>query len=150
MTGDLEEEASAILDTIDQMGGMVPAIEAGYVQRQIEKAAYDHQMAVESGDRVVVGVNRFEDDVEAATDMKLLQIPRALEAKKEEELEALRRDRVNDEVERALDRVTSSAEGNENVVEAILEAVQVEATLGEVADRLRAVFGEYRDGATFR
>jgi methylmalonyl-CoA mutase N-terminal domain/subunit len=150
LTGDLEEEATAILDTIDRMGGMVPAIEAGYVQRQIEKAAYEHQMAVESGDRVVVGVNRFEDDVEAATDMKLLQIPPALEEKKEEELEALRRDRANDKVERALDRVTSSAEGGANVVEAILEAVQVEATLGEVADRLRAVFGEYRDGATFR
>jgi methylmalonyl-CoA mutase N-terminal domain/subunit len=150
MTGDLEEEASAILDTIEQMGGMVPAIESGYVQRQIETAAYDHQMAVESGERVVVGVNCFEDEAVGATDMALLQIPPALEEKKAEELEMLRRDRDGERVERALDRVTGAAEGAANVVEAILEAVTAEATLGEVADRLREVFGEYRDGATVR
>jgi methylmalonyl-CoA mutase N-terminal domain/subunit len=150
LTDDLEDEASAILDTIEQMGGMVSAIEAGYVQRQIEKAAYEHQMAVESGDRVVVGVNRFADEVEGATEMNLLQIPPALEAKKAEELAELRSGRDPDRVGRALDQVTSAAEGNENVVEAILGAVHEEATLGEVADRMRAVFGEYRDGATLR
>ena len=150
MTGDLEEEAWSILETLEQMGGMVPAIESGYVQRQIEKAAYDHQMAVESGERVVVGVNRFEEEAEGTTDMVLLQIPPALEAKKAEELETLRRDRDRDRVERALDKLTGAAEGTANVVEAILEAVQEEATLGEIADRLREVFGEYRDGATFR
>jgi len=150
MTGDLEEEASAMLETIEQMGGMVAAIEAGYVQRQIETAAYEHQMAVESGERVVVGVNRFEDEAEGATDMALLQIPPALEAKKAKELEELRRGRDGDRAAHALDRVTEAAEGTANVVEAILEAVRAEATLGEVADRLREVFGEYRDGATFR
>jgi methylmalonyl-CoA mutase N-terminal domain/subunit len=150
MTADLEEEASAILDAIEQMGGMVPAIEAGYVQRQIEKAAYEYQMAVESGDRVVVGVNRFEDEAEGASEMTLLQIPPALEEKKAAELVELRSSRDAGRVERALDQVTSAAEGNDNVVEAILGAVREEATLGEVADRMRAVFGEYRDGATFR
>jgi methylmalonyl-CoA mutase N-terminal domain/subunit len=150
MTAELEEEASTILDTIEQMGGMVSAIEAGYVQRQIEKAAYAHQMAVESGDRVVVGVNRFAEETEGATDMTLLQIPAALEAKKATELAELRSGRDAGRVERALDQVTSAAEGSGNVVEAILGAVHEDATLGEVADRMRAVFGEYRDGATYR
>ena len=88
MTADLEEEAGVLIDEIDKLGGMVAAIEAGYVQRQIEKAAYDHQLAIESGERPVVGIN---------------------------------------------------------CVEAIFEAVRQEATLGEVADRLREAFGEYRD-----
>jgi len=150
MTRDLEEEAWTILETIEQMGGMVSAIESGYVQRQIEKAAYEHQMAVESGERVVVGVTRFEEETAGETEMVLLQIPPGLEEKKADELEKLRLGRDRDRVERAFDKVTGAAEGTANIVEAIFGAVQEEATLGEVADRLREVFGEYRDGATFR
>lgn len=150
LTRELEEEAWALLETIDQMGGMVAAIEDGYVQRQIERSAYQHQMAVESGERVVVGVNRFADQDAGESKIAVLEIPPGLEEKKAEELARLREERDADQVDRALDDLAQAARGADNLVERILAAVRVQATLGEVADRLRAVFGEYRDPTVAR
>jgi methylmalonyl-CoA mutase N-terminal domain/subunit len=144
MTRDLEEGAVALIDEIDTLGGMVAAIEAGYVQRQIEKAAYAFQLEVESGARTVVGSNRFEDE-EPGAKISVLAIPDGLEERKAEELEALRRDRDNDAVAAALDTLHEAASSDANLVEAVFDAVKVEATLGEVADRLRDAFGEYQD-----
>lgn len=145
LTGDLEEEAAALIGEIDDLGGMVAAIEAGHVQRQIEKAAYAHQLAVESGERTVVGVNRFEEDEQTGASIEVLRIPEGLEERKADQLAALRKRRDAAAVERTLDAVTAAAESDDNLVEAILAAVAAEATLGEVADRMRVVFGEYRD-----
>jgi len=144
LTRDLEEEAAQLISDIDDLGGMVAAIESGHVQRQIEKAAYAHQLAVESGERTVVGVNRFDEDEEDA-EIAVLEIPEGLEARKAEELGALRKRRDNAAAGRALDAVSAAAQSDDNLVEAILAAVLSEATLGEVADRMRYVFGEYRD-----
>jgi methylmalonyl-CoA mutase N-terminal domain/subunit len=158
MTRDLEQEAAAMIEQIDTLGGMVAAIEAGHVQRQIEKAAYAHQLDVESGARTVVGVNRYIEEG-AGAEITVLEIPEGLEERKAAELAALRRERDNDAVAAALDVLHGAASRpgaptgvaapseEPNLVEAIFAAVRVEATLGEVADRLRDAFGEYRDTA---
>ena len=145
LTTDLEEEAAALIGEIDKLGGMVAAIEAGYVQRQIEKAAYDHQLAIESGERPVVGINCFEEEERSDPQIAVHEIPEGLEQRKAAELEAWRAERDSDAVARALDALHVSVSSDTNVVEAIFEAVKQEATLGEVADRLRDAFGEYRD-----
>ena len=145
LTTDLEEEAAVLIGEIDKLGGMVEAIEAGYVQRQIEKAAYDHQLAIESGERPVVGINCFEEEERSDPQIAVHEIPEGLEQRKAAELEAWRAERDSDAVARALDALHVSVSSDTNVVEAIFEAVKQEATLGEVADRLRDAFGEYRD-----
>ena len=145
MTRDLEEESTAILEAVDQLGGMVAAIEDGHVQREIEKSAYADQMAVEAGERVVVGINRFDEGDDGAAAIAVQEIPAGLEERKSEKLAELRRSRDKDAAERALDGLEHAARGTENLIGAILAAVQAEATLGEVADRMRHVFGEYRD-----
>ena len=145
MTTDLEEEAAVLIGEIDKLGGMVAAIEAGYVQRQIEKAAYGHQLEIESGERPVVGINCFEEEERSDPQIAVHAVPEGLEKRKAVELEAWRVERDSDAVERALDTLYASASSDGNVVEAIFEAVKQEATLGEVADRLRDAFGEYRD-----
>ena len=145
MTTDLEEEAAVLIGEIDKLGGMVAAIEAGYVQRQIEKAAYGHQLEIESGERPVVGINCFEEEERSDPQIAVHEIPEGLEQRKAAELEAWRAERDSDAVARALDALHVSVSSDTNVVEAIFEAVKQEATLGEVADRLRDAFGEYRD-----
>jgi methylmalonyl-CoA mutase N-terminal domain/subunit len=145
LTTDLEEEAVVLIGEIDKLGGMVAAIETGYVQRQIEEAAYDHQLAIESGERPVVGINCFEEEERSDPQIAVHEIPEGLEQRKAAELEAWRAERDSDAVARALDALHASASSDTNVVEAIFEAVKQEATLGEVADRLRDAFGEYRD-----
>ena len=145
LTTDLEEEAAVLIGEIDKLGGMVAAIEAGYVQRQIEKAAYDHQLAIEAGERPVVGINCFEEEERSDPQIAVHEIPEGLEQRKAAELEAWRAERDSDAVARALDALHVSVSSDTNVVEAIFEAVKQEATLGEVADRLRDAFGEYRD-----
>ena len=145
MTTDLEEAAAVLIGEIDKLGGMVAAIEAGYVQRQIEKAAYGHQLEIESGERPVVGINCFEEEERSDPQIAVHAVPEGLEKRKAVELESWRVERDSDAVERALDTLYASASSDGNVVEAIFEAVKQEATLGEVADRLRDAFGEYRD-----
>ena len=145
LTTDLEEEAAALIGEIDKLGGMVTAIETGYVQRQIEKAAYDHQLAIESGERPVVGINCFEEEERSDPQITVHEIPEGVEQRKAEDLEAWRAERDSDAVATSLDALHVSASSDTNVVEAIFEAVKQGATLGEVADRLRDAFGEYRD-----
>ncbi len=145
LTTDLEEEAAALIGEIDKLGGMVTAIETGYVQRQIEKAAYDHQLAIESGERPVVGINCFEEEERSDPQITVHEIPEGVEQRKAEDLEAWRAERDSDAVATSLDALHVSVSSDTNVVEAIFEAVKQGATLGEVADRLRDAFGEYRD-----
>ena len=145
LTRELEEEGLELIREIDELGGMVAAIETGHVQRQIEKAAYADQLSVESGERTVVGVNRFEEDERGGSDMAVHEIPEGLEERKAEQLEELRKSRDSAAAERRLDELESVARSDGNLVEAIFEAVKVEATLGEVADRMREVFGEHHE-----
>jgi len=143
LTSEIEARAAALIAEIDRRGGMLAAIEAGFPQREIERRAVEHQRAVEAGARVVVGVNRYEDAAPAAPP-PLHRLDPALEAAQLARLAAVRAKRDGSKTRAALEAVAQAARGTDNLVPPILEAVKARATLGEIADRLRNVFGEYR------
>ncbi|HYP28432.1 MAG TPA: methylmalonyl-CoA mutase family protein [Blastocatellia bacterium] len=141
LTNELERLASDYIRKIDEMGGMLRAIEVGYVQKEIERAAYDYQREVESGEQTVVGVNRFT--VEEESSVPILRVDEGLERGQVERLARVRERRDEAPVLAALDRIERAARSDENLMPHIIRAVEVYATLGEISDRLRAVFGEY-------
>jgi methylmalonyl-CoA mutase N-terminal domain/subunit len=145
LTRDIEAEATAYLDKIEGLGGAVPAIP--FMQQEIQDAAYRYQQEVESGARVVVGVNRYVTDEPPPA--ALFQADPAVEARQAERLAALRRRRDPARVDRALDALERAARGPENLMPVFLEAVRAEATLGELCDRLRRVFGVHRPSGGF-
>ncbi len=141
LTDEVERRAEAYLDEIEKMGGMVRAIEEGYVQREIQNSAYAYQLEVEKGEEVVVGVNRFQ--IDEPLPENLLRVDPAVEKKQQERLEALKKRRDGVAVAKALSTLEEAAKGDKNLMPPILEAVRHYATLGEIADTLRKVFGEY-------
>ena len=143
LTDELQAKAEAYLTTIDAMGGMVEAIGRGYPQQEIQDAAFQAQRAVEEKRSVVVGVNAFQTDEPALTG--LLRVDESVERTQTEKLRALRARRDKDSAKKTLDAVRSTARGNDNLVPPILEAVKAQATLGEISDALRDVFGEQRE-----
>ena len=145
-TDRLEAEALAYLKAIDGMGGMLPAIENAYPQREIENAAYEYQHRVESGRQIVVGVNRFVNATEAAS-IPTFSIDPALEAAQVIRLRELRATRDAGRAEQSLDTLEAAARGSDNLMPALLAAAEAHATVGEMSDRLRRVFGEYRETA---
>ncbi len=142
LTDEIEGRAEQYIARIDEMGGMVEAISRGFVQREIQDAAYAWQRRVETGEQVVVGVNAYTAEEAAVPVMK---IDPALEAEQVTRLRALRARRSAVAVAAALEAVRAAARGTENLMPRILEAVKAEATLGEISDALRDVFGEYRE-----
>ena len=145
LTAALEERARALLGQVETLGGMLPAIESGWVQQQIHEAAYRWQREVESGARVVVGVNRFADDTPAAPPS--FRPDPAVERERAAMLAEWRSQRDVTACRTALDRLEREARGSANLMPAILEALKARATLGEVCDAMRNVFGAYRPGA---
>jgi len=145
LTDDLEAEARSILDEVAERGGMLRAIEDGWVQRQIQDVAYERQQEIESGDRIVVGVNEFETEGEEP-EMDLEEVTEEKAKRQRERLEAGRAERDDEAVEAALAAVEDAAEGEANLLPPMIEAVKAEATVGEICDVLRDVFGEYRPG----
>ena len=143
LTDELESQARQSIERIDKLGGMLRAIETGYVQREIQKAAYDYQKAVEGGQRVVVGVNRFRTDKEAP--IPTLRIDPALEREQAERLTALRARRNAQLASATVNEVESRARSGQNLMPAIAAAVEAYATVGEISDALRRVFGEYQE-----
>jgi methylmalonyl-CoA mutase N-terminal domain/subunit len=143
-TSALEAEALRILDGIEERGGALRAIERGEVQREIQESAYRFQREVESGERVIVGVNRFEQKGDEPF-ADLLCIDPELERRQCERLASLRARRDAAAWRSALDRVETAARGDGNLVPALVEAVLAWATVGEIANRLRQVFGEHRE-----
>ncbi len=141
LTDEIESRASDYIAKIDDLGGAVQAIEGGFQQREIQQAAYAWQQAVERKDQIVVGVNEFQ--VEEEEQPELLKIDPAVEKRQVERLAALRARRDNDAVDRALARIKETARGSENLMPAIVEAVKVYATLGEISDAMREVFGQF-------
>ncbi|MHA1864196.1 MAG: acyl-CoA mutase large subunit family protein [Candidatus Thorarchaeota archaeon] len=142
LTTEIETKAMEYIKKIDEMGGAQAAIEKGYIQREIHDAAYSFQKSVDSNDRVVVGVNKFQVDEEQKFDY--LRVNPESERKQVEQLESLRKTRGNDKVQSTLNDLRQGAEGDSNLVPLILEAVKVYATLGEICGVLREVFGEYK------
>ena len=142
LTDDLEREAFELLDEIDRRGGMLDAIESGWVKRQIQDVAFDRQQEIESGDRVVVGVNRFDVDEEPHVDVE--EVDEQQEAHQRERLQAVKDERDDEAVDAALAAVADAAVGDDNLLPPIVDAVKAYATVGEVSDVLRDEFGEYR------
>ena len=142
LTDKIEEEAMRYIERIDEMGGMVKAIEAGYVQREIQRSAYEKQKAIDEGEIVVVGVNKYQ--IEEDIQIDILRIDEEMIRKQIERLKKFRENRDKDKLEKALNALAKAAEGDENLMPYIYEAVKARATLGEMTDVLREVFGEYK------
>jgi methylmalonyl-CoA mutase N-terminal domain/subunit len=143
LTNEIESGAEEYIAKIDAMGGMLRAVEAGFVQQEIQKAAYEYQQAVDSGEQVVVGVNRFQADEERP--IPTLQIDPAVEAAQIARLNALRARRDTTKTKSALAEIERRARTTENLMPAILQAVESYATVGEISDALRRAFGEYQE-----
>ena len=143
LTTEIEQQARAYLDRIDAFGGMLRAIEHGWVQQEIQNAAYEYQRAVDTGEATVVGVNRFTREEEP--EIPIQHIDESLERKQIERVRALRARRDFQRWKASLERVRDGASGRDNLMPAILEAVESYATVGEVAAAMRDVFGEYQE-----
>ncbi|HEU5224282.1 MAG TPA: methylmalonyl-CoA mutase family protein, partial [Actinomycetota bacterium] len=141
LTNEVEARTWGYLERIDEMGGAVEAIEAGFYQDEIAEAAFRIQQGIESGERVIVGVNGFEDPEEQP--VRIQTIGQEEVARQVERLRALRASRDQGAVDRGLEEVETTARGTGNLLPPIREALRTRATLGEVSDVLRAVFGEY-------
>ena len=142
MTDGIEEAAAALMTTIEDMGGAVEAIERGFQKAEIERAAYDVARQIDAGDRVVVGVNKFVSDGEEPYEP--LSVDPAIEAEQADRLDQIRGRRNAAEFTRRISDLKATAEGTGNVLYPLREALRAEATLGEVCDALRAVWGIYR------
>jgi methylmalonyl-CoA mutase N-terminal domain/subunit len=150
LTDRIEREARAIIDRVDALGGTLAAIEAGVIQREIQDAAYLAQQRIDSGESVVVGVNRYADlpprgDSHKGTAIQTLTLDPAIETTQVERVQRVRATRDHAAWRSALDAVTAAARGTDNLVPPIIRAVEAHATVGEISDAMRAVFGEHRE-----
>jgi len=145
LTDEVEAEARDLLDEVESRGGMRQAVEDQWVQRQIQDVAFERQQEIEDGERVIVGVNEFEVDDEPEVDIE--EVTEEDERRKVEQVESVKDDRDEERVEEALTDLKTAAEGDENVMPYIVDAVKAYASVGEICDALRDVFGEHQPGA---
>jgi methylmalonyl-CoA mutase N-terminal domain/subunit len=146
MTNDIERGANEILERIDRTGGTLAAIESGLIQRDIQESAYRAQIAIDSGEAVVVGVNRFSENASGVR--SLFQMDSEVERRQIDRVHELRASRSASAWQRALADVSEAAKQGTNLVPPIIAAVEAHATIGEIADAMRAVFGEYEEAAS--
>lgn len=143
LTDRIEREASALIDEIDRMGGMIAAIEAGAIQLQIEESAFQYQQQIDRGERAVVGVNCFQE--QEAVPQGVFKIDKSVEENQIRRLAEIRARRDNRTVKMALARLDEAARGKENLMPLILDAVRCYASIGDICDVLRGVFGKYEE-----
>ena len=143
LTDEIEKKAVAYIEKIEGMGGAIRAIESGYIQGEIAESAYQYQREIETKKRIIVGMNQFQIEEEPLKD--LLRIKPEAEQYQKEKLSRIKKERDGRKVKETLAALKKAAQGTDNVVPPILEAVKVYATLGEISDTLREVFGEYRE-----
>jgi len=143
LTDDIERGAAAYIERIDKMGGTLRAIEEGFIQREIQNAAYESQKNIETGESVVVGVNRFEEA--AAVSPVVFKMDPAIERRQVERVRELRASRDAQTHGACLDELETAARGSANLMPHILASCEANATVGEISDRLRKVFGEYQE-----
>lgn len=144
LTCQIEEQAWEYINKIDEMGGMMTAIEKGYPQKNIQDAAYQYQKSIESGDRIIVGVNKFQIE-EDMSERKLLKVDAGVGVNQIKKLREMKDNRDNVKVKDCLDAVRKGAQSEDNLMPLILDAVRHYATEGEICGVLREVFGEYRE-----
>ncbi|WP_096434742.1 acyl-CoA mutase large subunit family protein [Alteribacter populi] len=142
LTDEMETRAQAYLDEIEKRGGAVAAVDQQYMQREIQRAAYDTQKKIENEEEIVVGVNRYELDEEPEPD--LMEVDDTFVSEQHQRLESLRKNRDEQKVKRALEELAYQAEGTSNLMPFIKEAVREYATVGEICGKLRDIFGEYQ------
>ncbi len=147
LTARIAEGIDDYIIKIDEMGGALEAIKRGYIQKEIKRSAYDYQKSVDSGDQVVIGVNMFATEEKPV--LELLEIDESVERKQVRRVKKLKRERDSDEVSRVLDDVRQVARSSDNTMPVLIEAVKAYATVGEISDALRDVFGEYRGPSIF-
>jgi len=146
LTDELEAEARELIEEVDERGGMRRSIEEQWVQRQIQDVAFERQREQEAGDRIIVGVNEYQVEEEGEQDIE--EVDEAVEQAQQDNVATVREERDDEAVEAKLDALRGAAEGDENVMPYIIDAVKVYATTGEVCDVLRDVFGEYQPGSS--
>jgi methylmalonyl-CoA mutase N-terminal domain/subunit len=144
LTNEVERGVWDYIERIDALGGMVAAIERSYPQREIAEAAYRYQVAVDRKEKIIVGVNEY---VSTETPIEILKIDESVAHRQEERLRRLRAERSGEEVRRRLEALARAAEGTENLMPYLYEAVKAYATVGEICDTLRVVFGTYEEVA---
>ncbi|MFB6164597.1 MAG: methylmalonyl-CoA mutase family protein, partial [Haloarculaceae archaeon] len=145
LTDELEAEAFDLLETIDDRGGALAAIEDQWLQRQIQDVAFERQREQEAGERIIVGVNEYQVDEDDPVDIE--EVDETQERRQREHLAQLREERDDEAAEAALAAVRDAASGDENLMPSLIDAVKAEATTGEICNALRDVFGEYQPGA---
>ena len=143
LTLDVEAAANDYIRRIDEMGGMIPAIERGFPQSEIAQASYEYQREIEQGEQVIVGVNKFTEEAEQP--IEVLQIDESAESKQIERVREVRRRRSENAVVKTLGDLRRAAEGTENTMPYILDAVRAYATVGEICEALKEVFGSYTE-----
>ena len=141
LTDKLESEARQLIKEIDNLGGAVKAIEAGWIQNQIARSAYDYQQKVDSKKHIVVGVNRFQEDAPRELDLQSIDTDAVKEQIKA--VKKFKQERDNNQVKNYLDKLETGARGNDNLLPLIIKCVKNDCTMGEIADTFRTVFGEY-------
>jgi len=142
LTNEMEDAAWKYIRKIDEMGGMIPAIELGYPQREIADASYRYQVAVDRKEKIIVGVNDFTGQ---ENPIEILRIDESVREQQTKHLRKLRAERSNGEVARHLAALRKAAQGTENLMPHIYAAVKAHATLGEICDSLREVFGVHEE-----
>ncbi|WP_435077821.1 acyl-CoA mutase large subunit family protein [Halococcus sp. AFM35] len=145
LTDELEEEAFEILETVDERGGMLQAIDDQWVQREVQDVAFERQQEIEESERIIVGVNEYQVDEEPEMDIE--EVTEEDQQRQRERLQTVRDERDDQTAEEALAALQEVAEGEDNLMPYIIDAVKAEATTGEIADTLREVFGEHQGGA---
>ncbi|PSP81339.1 methylmalonyl-CoA mutase [Halobacteriales archaeon QS_4_69_225] len=144
LTDDLESEAFGVIEEVDDRGGMRRAVESGWVQDQIQNVAFERQREIETGERVIVGVNEYTVDEDPEEDIE--EVSEAEQRQQRERVQALREERDDEAVEAALGALRDAADGDDNLMPYIVDAVKAYATTGEICDAMRDVFGEYHAG----
>jgi methylmalonyl-CoA mutase N-terminal domain/subunit len=142
LTDEIETKALALIAKIDAMGGSVSAIEAGFMQDEIAKSAYAYQRNIESGEKIIVGVNKFQ--IKETNKIPGFKIDDSIRTIQSDKLNAIRNKRNNQIVAELLQKIESTAKSSENLMPIVVEAVENYCTLGEISDALRHVFGEYK------
>lgn len=142
LTAETEADAWKLIERIDAMGGSISAIEQGFIQNEIARSAYDYQRKIETGEKIIVGLNKFQDKVEQS--IPILKVDDSIRTVQVEKLKKLRSNRDNAKVDQCLQILNDKVSSGENIMPAVVEAVENKCTLGEIADTLREVLGEYK------
>ena len=147
LTNSMEASVYDIFEEIDNMDGVVECIEKGYFQKRIAKSSIEYQRKVESKQRIIVGVNEFEKENEKI-DIPILEIRKEVEIEQIKRIKKIRAERDNISVKKKLNKITEACKTNENLIPLIIDAAQSDATLGEIVDSMKKVFGEWNETAT--